>query len=73
MRLVQGGLTMNRIDCLFERSASVGIAAALLFMALGLVAIGLTILPFVGILLSIPVFMVSGAFLFSARSTECTL
>jgi hypothetical protein len=64
---------MNRLDCLFERSASIGIAVALLFMALGLVVIGLTILPYLGILLSIPVFMASGAFLFSPRSAECTL
>lgn len=64
---------MKRIDCLFERSASVGIAAALLFMALGLIVIGVTVLPFFGILLSIPVFLASGAFLFSPRSRECTL
>lgn len=60
---------MNRIDCMFERSAGVGIAAALLLMALGLVVIGVTILPYFSILLS----MVAGAFLFSPRSKECML
>lgn len=64
---------MNRIDCLFERSASVGIAIALLFMAMGLVIIGVTILPILGLLLAIPVFAVSGAFLVAPRSKECML
>ncbi|RJQ65213.1 MAG: hypothetical protein C4519_28810 [Desulfobacteraceae bacterium] len=64
---------MNRIDCLIERPASVGIAAALLFMALGLIVIGVTVLPFIGILLSIPVFIAAAAFLFSPRSKECTI
>jgi hypothetical protein len=64
---------MNRIDCLFERASSIGIAIALLFMAMGLVVIGVTVLPVLGLFLSIPLFMAASAFLFAPRSKECTI
>jgi hypothetical protein len=64
---------MKPSDCLFERSASIGVAAALFLMALGLIVIGITVLPVLGIFLAIPVLIVSATFLFSPRSKECSL
>jgi hypothetical protein len=64
---------MKRIDCLFERASSVGVAIALLFMAMGLSVIGVTVLPVLGLVLALPVFVAAGFFLFSPRSEECAL
>ena len=64
---------MRSIDCLFERPANIGVAVALMSMALGLILIGLTVLPVLGIFLSIPVFFFSLAFLFAPRSQECSI
>lgn len=71
--LPKGGMHMKRIDCLFERSASIGIAVALVLMAVGLSVIGITVLPVLGLFLAIPVFLMAGFFLFSPRSKECTI
>jgi len=62
---------MKQIDCLFERASSVGVAFALLVIAVGLSIIGVTILPVLGIFLAIPVVIVAGMFFFSPRSKEC--
>lgn len=64
---------MKRIDCLFERPASIAVAFALFFMALGLSVIGVTVLPLLGLFLAVPVFFLSGAFLFSPQSKACSL
>jgi len=64
---------MRPIDCLIERPANIGVAAALMVMALGLIVIGLTVLPVLGIFLAIPVFLLSVAFLFAPRSQECSI
>jgi uncharacterized membrane protein YvlD (DUF360 family) len=64
---------MKRIDCLFERTSSVGVAAALLLMALGMSVIGITILPVLGLIMSLPIYFLSGLFLFSPQSKECAL
>ncbi len=64
---------MKRIDCLFERVSSVGVAVALLFMAMGLSVIGITVLPVIGLVLALPVFVAAGFFLFSPSSKECAL
>lgn len=64
---------MNRIDCLIERPAKFAIAAALGLMALGMSVIGVTLLPFIGLLMAVPVFGLAGFFAFSPRSRECTL
>lgn len=64
---------MKRIDCLFERVSSVGVAMALLFMAMGLSVIGVTVLPVLGLVLAVPVFVAVVFFLFSPRSKECAL
>ena len=64
---------MNRIDCLFERPANIMISAILFSMALGLSIIGITILPVLGLILAVPVYVLSGAFLLSPRSDACSL
>jgi hypothetical protein len=64
---------MKSSDCLFERTANIGVAAALLLMAMGFIVIGVTVLPVLGIFLAIPVLIVSSAFFFSPRSQECSL
>lgn len=64
---------MRPIDCLIERPANIGVAVALMAMALGLIVIGLTVLPVLGIFLAIPVFLVSVAFFFAPRSQECSI
>ena len=64
---------MRSVDCLFERTANIGVAVFLMAMALGLIAIGLTVLPVLGIFLSIPVLIVSTAFFFAPRSRECSI
>lgn len=64
---------MKQLDCLFERPASIVVALALFFMALGLSVIGITILPVLGLILAVPVFFLSAAFLFSPQSKACSL
>ncbi len=64
---------MKSIDCLVERPANIGVAVALMTMGMGLVVIGLTVLPVLGIFLSIPVFFAALAFLFASRSPECSI
>ena len=64
---------MKRIDCLFERASHFGVGTALLFIALGLTLIGVTVLPVIGLLPAVPVFLAAGWFFTAPRSTECTL
>lgn len=64
---------MNRIDCLFERPTNIVIAAALFLMSLGSGVIGITILPVFGLILAVPLFLLSGWFLFSPQSKACSL
>ena len=64
---------MKPVDCLFERTANIGVAMALLCMALGLIVSGVTVLPVLGIFLAIPVFIVSTTFFFAPRSQECAI
>ena len=64
---------MKKIDCVVERPAKIAIAAALVLMALGMSIIGVTLLPFIGLLMAIPVFALAGFFAFSPQSQECTL
>lgn len=64
---------MNKVDCLIERPANIGIAIALAVIASGFSVIGITVLPVVGLIVAIPVFFLAGAFLFSKRSAECEI
>lgn len=62
---------MKRVDCLFERVSHFGVGLAMLFMVMGFMIIGVTVLPVLGIFLALPVFLVAGAFFFAPRSQEC--
>ena len=64
---------MNRIDCMYERAAQVCIAVALLYMVPALIVIGATVLPVVGLLMSIPVFIAGLAFRFAPTSEQCAI
>ncbi len=64
---------MTSSDCKFERAANIGVSLFMLLAALALVVIGVTVLPVLGLLLALPVFILCGAFLFSPRSPECVL
>jgi hypothetical protein len=64
---------MKKIDCLVERPTKIVIAAVLTLMALGMSVIGVTILPFIGLLMAVPVFAAAVFFAFSPPSQECTL
>ena len=64
---------MKKIDCLVERPAKFFIAAVLVLMALAMSVIGVTILPFFGLLMAIPVFALAAFFAFMPPSQECTL
>ena len=64
---------MKRIDCLFERVSHFGVGAALLFIAMGLTLIGVTVLPLIGFMAAVPVFVLSAYFFLAPKSRECAL
>jgi hypothetical protein len=64
---------MKQIDCLFERVSHVGVGIALLFLAVGLTLIGVTVLPVIGLVTAVPVFLLAGWFIAAPKSQECTL
>jgi hypothetical protein len=64
---------MKKIDCLFERASHIGVGTALLFVAMGLTLISISVLPIVGLLAAAPVFLLSVWFFTAPKSTECTL
>jgi hypothetical protein len=64
---------MKKIDCLVERPTKFVIAAVLVLMALAMSVIGVTILPFFGLLMAVPAYALAGFIAFSPRSRECTL
>ncbi len=64
---------MNSSNCAFERVSNVAVGALLLLIGLGFSVIGVTILPFVGLLVALPVLGLSGLFLSAQRSKECSL
>ncbi len=64
---------MNLNNCLFERASNVSVGAVLLLIGLGFTAVGVTILPVVGLLVALPILGLSGLFLSAQRSKECSL
>ena len=64
---------MNRRNCFFERVSNIGVGSALLLIALGFVAITVTVLPPFGLLVAVPVTALAGLFLFLPRSRECRI
>jgi hypothetical protein len=64
---------MKKVDCLFERASHVGVGLSFLLMAMGLSVIGITVLPFFGLLAAAPVFFLSAFFFAAPKSRECTI
>jgi hypothetical protein len=62
---------MNKIDCQFERASHIGVAIALLLIAIGFTVIGISLLPVIGLVFAIPVYIASFFFLTARRSREC--
>ena len=61
---------MNRRNCLFERASNIGVGSALLLIALGFVAITVTVLPPFGLLVAVPVTALAALFFFLFLSGE---
>ena len=64
---------MNRRNCFFERVSNLGVGAVLFLIALGFAVITVTVLPPFGLMVVVPVMVLSALFVFSRRSRECRL
>jgi hypothetical protein len=64
---------MNRQDCVSEKWSSRTIGLILLPMAVALGLIGFLILPVVGLFFSLPLFLLSFAFIAAPESKVCRL
>jgi hypothetical protein len=64
---------MSELSCFFERLSKLGIGITLLLFGLGLVIIGLTIIPVFGLVLAAPVLLASGYFMRAHLNRECQI
>ena len=64
---------MRKSDCVFEKVSNIGVGIALLFVALGLVVIGVTLTPVLGLFIAVPVFLIAAYFFTAPTSPECQL
>jgi hypothetical protein len=64
---------MSEITCFFERLSKLGIGITLLVFGLGLVVIGLTIIPVFGLVFAAPVLLASGYFIKAHLNRECQI
>lgn len=64
---------MKENTCLFERFSKNVIGMIFLFIALGFVLSGFTVLPFFGFLLAIPVLLVSFYFFRAHLNEQCQI
>ena len=64
---------MNKTDCKFERVSNVTIGFILLVIGVLFTLIGIMIIPFIGLLIGIPVLVIAMVFLASPRSKACSL
>ncbi len=64
---------MISLNCRFERISNFSIGLILLLIGLGFVVIGLTIIPFFGLLIAIPIFIAGILFIKAHRSQECII
>ena len=64
---------MNKTDCKFERVSNVTIGFLLLIIGIFFTLIGIMIIPVIGLLVAIPVLLVSVIFLASPRSKACSI
>ena len=64
---------MNKNECRLERVSNVTIG--LIFSGVGLLfsLIGITVLPVIGLMIAVPVFVIAGIFLASPRSKACAI
>jgi hypothetical protein len=64
---------MSAISCFIERLSKLGISITLLVFGLGLVVIGLTIIPVFGLVFAVPVLLASGYFIKAHLNRECQI
>ena len=64
---------MNKSDCLSEKISSRTIGLLILPLALILGFIGFVIVPVLGVFFALPLFVLSGAFIFAPESRVCKL
>ena len=64
---------LDKISCRFEKLSNLSIGLAFLFFGFVFVVFGLTILPFVGLLLSVPAFIAGVLFIKAHQSPECAI
>ena len=64
---------MNNTDCKFERVSNVTIGFLLLIIGVFFTLIGIMIIPFIGLLIAIPLLLIAVIFLASPRSKACSI
>ncbi len=64
---------MNKKDCKFERVSNVTIGFLLLVIGVFFASIGIMIIPFIGLLIAIPLLLIAVIFIASPRSEACAL
>jgi len=64
---------MKSLSCYFERVSNLGAGLFLLLLGLAFVVIGITVLPVLGFIVAIPIFLGSFYFLRAHLSDECQL
>jgi hypothetical protein len=64
---------MNKTDCKLERVSNVTIGFILLAIGVFFALIGIMIIPFIGLLIAVPLLLIAVIFIASARSEACSL
>ena len=64
---------MNKTDCKYERFSNVTVGFLLLIIGMFFSLIGIMIIPFIGLLIAIPVLIIAVIFLASPRSKACAI
>jgi hypothetical protein len=64
---------MNKNECRLERVSNVSLILIFLGVGLFFTIIGITVLPVIGLMIAVPVFVIAGIFLISPRSKACAI
>jgi hypothetical protein len=64
---------MNKLECLTEKYSSRAIGLFILALAMGLGFLGFLIVPVVGLIFSVPLFLLAFAFIAAPESKVCRL
>jgi len=64
---------LDKISCRFEKLSNFTIGLAFLFLGFVFIVFGLTVVPFFGILLSVPAFITGILFFMAHRSPSCAI